>query len=121
MAIYDAAILSSNTVSASPSWDLKAGAANLPRVMQLGVSVTVTGATSSFGIGRPGNDGSVSQNGGIAFQSDDPNTQASQTFWATAWNTAPTLPSAFLRRIFLPNTQAAAAIFTFPRGILVNA
>lgn len=120
MAVYDASFVSNNTVNASPSWDLKAGGANTPRVMEVNIAVSVTGATSSFGLGRPANDGSVSQSGATAFQADDPNMPASQSFWATAWTVAPTLPTRFFRRIFLPNTQSAGVIFTFPRGLLVG-
>ncbi len=120
MSIYSLALQTTASVTATPAWDMKAGAANSPKVMELSI-LTGQAAAGTYGIGRPANDGSVAQIGGTVLQSDDPSQPAGQTTCAVQWTVAPTLPTQFLRRVYLPATLQSAIIYTWPRGLGITA
>jgi hypothetical protein len=117
MAIYSQAQNTTVAGSAAPSFDFKASASNSPRLMEFGVNLGAATA-STYGIGRPGNDGSVAQTAGLAVLPENPNDPAGQTTTAIAWSTAPTVPTTYFRRIYLPATIGAGVIWTFPRGLI---
>ena len=118
MAIYSLAVAGSVGTTTAPSIDIKASSTNSPRLMELGF---INGATTqcTWGIGRPGNDGSVAQTSPIVVLPENPADPTGQTGTAVAWGTAPTVPTQYLRRAYLPATIAAGIIFTFPRGLVL--
>lgn len=118
MAIYSQAQLTTVTTITAPAWDVKAAAANSPRVMELYINLGAATA-SAYGIGRPGNDGSVAQTSGLALLAENLGDPTGQTTTAIAWSTAPTVPTTFLRRVTLPATIGAGVIFTYPRGLVL--
>jgi hypothetical protein len=79
---------------------------------------TGTATVVAGGIGKPANSGSVAASSTTAGVITDLDVAASG-LCATAWSTAPTAPSPFLRRFSIPATLGAGVIFTFPRGIYV--
>lgn len=120
MAIYSQGVNTTVTGSGAPSYDIKASATNAPKLMEYGLNLGAATA-STYGIGRPGNDGSVAQTSPVAFQAEnDGSDPTAQTGSAVAWGTAPTVPSVFLRRCYLPATIGAGIIWTFPRGLTIR-
>jgi len=116
MAIYSQGVNTTVGTTTAPSLDLKAAAANSPKLMEYAINLGAATA-STYGLGRPANDGSVAQTSPILVQAENPSDPAGQTGSAVAWGTAPTVPTVFLRRIFLPATIGAGVIWTFPRGL----
>lgn len=118
MAIYSQGSATTVGTVTAPSWDLKASSTNSPKVMEYGLNLGAATA-STYGVGRPGNDGSVAQTSPVLLQAENPADPAAQTGTAVAWSTAPTVPTVFLRRCFLPGTIGAGIIWTFPRGLTI--
>ena len=116
MAIYSQGFATTVATTTAPSADLKASSTNSPKLMEYGINLGAATA-STYGIGRPGNDGSVAQTAPVLLQSENPADPPAQTGSAVAWSTAPTVPTVFLRRCFLPATIGAGIIWTFPRGL----
>lgn len=123
MSIYALNLPTTVTTIAAPAYDLKAAAANSPKIMQLDVMLgqSVSPVVGIYGFGRPANDGSVAQTGATAVQSDDPVQPGGQTTCAIQWSVPPTQPVQFLRRSYLPAVLQAAIIWTWPRGLGVLA
>lgn len=115
MAIYSQGFNTTVVTSAAPSFDIKASSTNSPKLMEYGINLGAATA-STYGIGRPGNDGSVAQTSAVLFLAENPADPAAQTGTAVAWGTAPTVPTNFARRCYLPATIGAGIIWTFPRG-----
>lgn len=121
MAIFSLCQNTTVTTTAAPSFDIRASANVAVRLYEWYVNLGAATA-STYGLGRPANDATPPvQTSTTALQGEDPNTPASQCTTALTWSTAPTVPAQHLRRIFLPATIGAGALFTFPRGILFNA
>lgn len=120
MSIYSQGVNTTITTTASPALDVKAASANAPKVMEIALSLAAATA-STYGIGRPGNDGSVAQTSPVLFQAENPGDPAANTGSAVAWGTAPTVPTVQLRRITLPATIGAGVIWTWPRGLTLPA
>lgn len=120
MAIYSQGQQTTVGTTTVPAFDIKASATNSPRLMELGF---INGAATqcTYGIGRPANDGSVAQTSGLAVLAENPADPTGQTTTAVAWTTAPTVPTTFLRRPFIPATIGAGIVFTFPRGLIMQA
>lgn len=116
MAIYSQAQNTTVVTAAAPSFDIKASATNSPKLMEFGVNLGAATA-STYGLGRPANDGSVAQTSPLAVLAENPADPTGQTTTAVAWTVAPTVPVTFLRRIYLPATIGAGVIWTFPRGL----
>ncbi len=114
MAIYSLALNSTVTTTGAASWDVKAAATNRPRVMEYGV-INGAATASTYGLGRSAN--TATQTSPVLLQAEDSGDAAALTGCAVAWSVAPTLPTQFFRRAFLPATIGAGIIFTFPRGI----
>jgi hypothetical protein len=120
MAIYSQAQNTTVVTSGAPSFDIKAAAANSPKLMEYAINLGAATA-STYGLGRPANDGSVAQTSGLAMLAENIADPTGQTTTAVAWGTAPTVPTTFLRRIYLPATIGAGVIWTFPRGLTLAA
>jgi hypothetical protein len=120
MAIYSQAQNTTVVTAAAPAFDMKASASNSPKLMEIGINLGAATA-STYGLGRPGNDGSVVQTSGLAVLPENIADPAGNTTTAVAWGTAPTVPTTFLRRIYLPATIGAGVIWTFPRGLTMAA
>ena len=120
MAIYSQSQQTTVAGATVPAFDMKASATNSPRLMEIGF---VNGAATqcTYGIGRPANDGSVAQTAGLNVLAENPNDPAGNTTTAVAWGTAPTVPTTYFRRPFIPATIGAGVIFTFPRGLIFAA
>jgi hypothetical protein len=116
MAIYSGGFNTTVATSAAPSFDIKSASTNSPKLMEYGINLGAATA-STYGLGRPGNDGSVAQTSAVLLQAENPSDPTAQTGTAVAWGTAPTVPAIFLRRCYLPATIGAGIIWTFPRGL----
>ena len=115
MAIYSLGLPTTVTTTGAAAMDLKASAANSPRVMEVGLNLQ-TATASTYGLGRASN--VPTQTAPVLVQAENPADPAGLSGLAVAWSpTAPTIPSQFLRRISLPATAGAGVIWTFPRGI----
>ena len=118
MAIYSLAVNTTVTTITAACWDIKAAATNRPALMEL--SVNLGAATAShYGFGRAGN--TPTQTSPVLVQAEDPGDPAGVTGCAVAWSVAPTVPTAFARRVYLPATAGAGIIWTFPRGYVLAA
>lgn len=118
MAIYSLSLNTTVATTTVPSMDIKASASNSPRLMEWGIDL-ITATASSYGIGRPANDGSVAQTSAVVVLAENPNDPAGNSGMAVAWTTAPTVPTNFFRRGGLPATAGAGIIWTFPRGLIM--
>ena len=116
MAIYSQTALTTVLTTGVPAWDVKASSVNSPRVMEIGLSLGAATA-STYGLGRPANDGSVAQTTPVLLNAENPNDPASQTGTAVAWGTAPTIPTIFLRRVATVAAITGGVLWTFPRGL----
>ena len=116
MAIYSQGQNTTVATTTAPAFDIKASTVNSPKLMEFGLNLGAATA-SRYGLGRPANDGSVAQTSGLAFLPENPADPTGQTTTAVAWTTAPTVPTTFLRQIWLPATIGAGVIWTFPRGL----
>jgi hypothetical protein len=110
--VYHGAMIA--TVSAA-AIDIKAGSAAPSSLYE--VSLCNLGAALTLGIGRPGNDGSVTQTSPVLLQSENPADPACATSIATTWSVAPTTPTVFFRRYQAAATAGHGIIWTFPRGL----
>lgn len=117
MAIYSGCFNSTVTTTAAAAMDFKAAAANYPKVMELGLNLGAATA-STYALGRSGNT-PVQTSTNVLLAEDAGNSAAGQTTQAVTWSTAPTAPSNYFRRAFLPATIGAGIIFTFPRGLTI--
>jgi hypothetical protein len=102
------------------AWELVVGATpGRVRLMELGVFVAAATA-SQFGVGFSGAVG-VTPTSPVDYIKHDPSdvlaTGVIQS--AVAWGTAPTIPTAYLRRISLPGTVGTGVIWTFGDGIIM--
>ena len=118
MAIYSLSLNTTVVTTTVPSWEIKASAANSPRLMELFLNLGAATA-STYGLGRSANSGSTAQTTPVNVLAENPNDPAGQSTCAVAWTTAPTVPVNFFRRAFLPATIGAGVIFTFPRGLII--
>ena len=116
MAIYSQGQNTTVVTSAAPSFDILAASTNSPKLMEMGINLGAATA-STYGIGRPGNDGSQAQTAGLAVLAENPADPTGLTKTAVAWGTAPTVPTTFFRRCYLPATIGSGIIWTFPRGL----
>lgn len=114
MAIYSLSLNSTVTTTGAAAMDLKASAANTPKIMEVGISLGAATA-STYALGRSGN--TPTQTSPVLLQAENPGDAAAVSGCAVAWSVAPTVPAQFFRRIGLPATIGAGVIWTFPRGL----
>jgi len=114
MAIYSVSNQTTVVTTTVPSFDFQGATGNNPKLMELGYC---NGAATqcTYGIGRSAN--TPTQTGTVLVQAENPGDPAGKTTTAVTWSTAPTVPSVYLRRPFIPATIGAGIIFTFPRGL----
>lgn len=118
MAIYSLGLNTTVTTTGAAAMDLRASAANSPRIMEVGLNLGAATA-STYGLGRSGN--TPTQTSPVLVQAENPGDPAGVSGCAVAWSVAPTVPSQFLRRVALPATVGAGVIWTFPRGLILAA
>lgn len=116
MAIYSLALQTTVTTITAACWDVKAAATNRPAIMELAINLGAATA-SQYGFGRAGN--TPTQTSPVLVQAEDPGDPAGVSGCAVAWSVAPTVPTAYARRVNLPATIGAGIIFTFPRGFVL--
>jgi hypothetical protein len=117
MALYSQGLNTTVTTTGAPGADIKAGSTNAPKLMELWINLGAAGS-AIYGIGRPGNDGSVAQTTPVLVQPHDPADPAGLTGTAVAWTTAPTVPSIFLRRWSM-GLNGGVVIWVWPRGLTI--
>jgi len=123
MALFGIGQRSVTTTIATAAWEIRAVATNKPRLFELGFSQnTAPAAVTTYGFGRPSSAG-VNPTVTTALVPDsDASAQASLTSVATAWGTAPGVPSNFNRRISCTTASlGTGVIWTFPRGFDIGA
>jgi hypothetical protein len=118
MAIYSLSLNTTVTTTGAACMDLKASAANAPRIMEVGINL-LTATASTYGLGRAGN--TPTQTAPVLVQAEVPGDPAGVSGCAVAWSVAPTVPTQFFRRVSLPATAGAGVIWTFPRGLVLAA
>lgn len=114
MAIYSLSLNTTVTTTGAAAMDAKSAATNTPKFMEIGLNL-LTATASTYAIGRSGN--VPTQTSPVLLQAENPGDPAGLTGCAVAWSVAPTIPTAFFRRVSLPATAGAGAILTFPRGL----
>jgi len=118
MAIYSLSQRTTVTTIAAASWAALSPATNEAALMEWGF---FNGAATAnvVGLGRSANTPTLT--GGVAFLPEDEGRPAGVTQSAVAFGTAPTVPTQFFRRFSTAALIGAAAVFTFPRGIVLPA
>jgi hypothetical protein len=118
MAIYSLALRTTVTTISAASWCMLSPSTNEAGLMEWGY---FNGAATAcvVGLGRSANTPTLT--GGVAFLAEDEGRPAGVTQAAVAFGTAPTVPTQFFRRFSLAALVGAAAVFTFPRGIVLPA
>lgn len=114
MSIYSLSLNTTVTTTGAAAMDAKSAATNTPKFMEIGLNL-LTATASTYAIGRSGN--VPTQTSPVLLQAENPGDPAGLTGCAVAWSVAPTIPTAFFRRVSLPATAGAGAILTFPRGL----
>ena len=113
MGLYSAGIQSVAAAAGATYATLHTGANLKARIREIGMFVNAATA-SSIGIIRPSNSPAASTSIlGVAEDSSDP---ASTVNLDTAWGTAPTVGTNYLRRITIPATIGNGVIWTFNPG-----
>lgn len=118
MAIYSLSQRTTVTTIAAASHGFLSPASNEAALMEWGY---FNGAATAcvVGLGRSANTPTLT--GGVAFLPEDEGRPAGVTQGAVAFSVAPTVPAQFYRRFSLAALIGAAAVFTFPRGIVLAA
>jgi hypothetical protein len=118
MAIYSLSLNTTVTTTGAAAMDLRASAANSPRIMEVGINL-LTATASTYGLGRSGN--TPTQTAPVLVQAENPGDPAGVSGCAVAWSVAPTVPTQMFRRVSLPATAGSGVIWTFPRGLTLAA
>ena len=118
MAIYSLALRTTVTTSAAASHAFLSPSTNEAAMMEWGY---FNGATTAcvVGVGRSANTPTLT--GGVAFLAEDEGRPTGVTQAAVAFGTAPTVPANFFRRFSMAALVGAAVVYTFPRGIVLQA
>jgi hypothetical protein len=114
--IYSLSQRTTSGTNATAAWEVIAAATNKPKIMELGLSNNAATA-SVFGLGHPQAIGITPTSPQTFLSEEDGNGATGLTTAAVAWNTGPTVPANFFRRVSLPATIGAGVIWTFPRGL----
>lgn len=110
MAIYEMAAITPAAAAGAAYCTVRGAAGQRVRVVEIGISAT-TAVASSIGLDRPANTPVATTS--VLGRKRDPADAASIANIDTAWSTAPTVPSAFMRRVVLPATIGAGWVWTF--------
>jgi len=111
MAGYNVSVASVAAGAAANYCSIQGSTTRPVKIREIGISNNAA-TSSSVGLGRPANT-PVATTSALG-QALDPFAPASVCNLNTAWSTAPTIPSVFLRRVVLPATIGAGWIWTFP-------
>ena len=114
------AVRTTNGTDAAPGWEIRTGSTpGRVKILELGLFLAAATA-SIIGLGRPAAIG-VTPTTPVDFLQEDPNDILASGVLqsALAWDTPPTIPAAFLRRIALPATIGTGVIWTFPEGLVI--
>lgn len=114
------AVRTTGNADATPAWEIRTGATpGRIKVHEIGIFLAAATATT-IGLGYPAAIG-VTPTTPVDFVSEDPNDVLASGVVqsAMAWETAPTIPANFLRRISLPATIGTGVIWTFPEGLTI--
>ena len=117
MSIYSLSLNTTVTTSGQACWGMLAQSDENPTIYEVHLNLGAATA-SSYGFGRAATAGT--QTGGIAVMPNGANNSTTgKSTCAVAWSAAPTAPTNYMRRVFLPATVGAGVIWTFPGGINV--
>ena len=119
MAIYSLANRTTATGSAAANLEIRAAAANRPRLLETGIWLNAA-TQSPMGIGRPQAIG-ITPTSPVTVLQEDPGDSTGLTQTALAWGTGPTVPLNFFRRVNIAAAIGAGVVLTFPRGIVIAA
>lgn len=108
---YEVGVRGVAAASAAAYATLHTGAAQRCKIREIGVALSAA-TLSPIGLGRPANTPAASTS--TLGQALDPNDVAATVNADTAWTTAPTAPSIFIRRFQLPAVAGAGLIWTWP-------
>lgn len=116
MSISSLALRTTNFTITQASWELRTGAGNRPKVLEVSL-IQATATAQSLGLGRPQAIGLTPVN--VLFQADDPGDPASVQNASLSWATSPTVPLIFHRRWNSAASIGVGIVWTFPRGLVV--
>ena len=119
MAIYSLSNRTSNVTIANANLEIRAGATNRPRLMEMGIWLNAA-TQSPIGLGRPQAIG-ITPTSPVTVLAEDPAESTGLTQTALAWSTGPTVPLQFFRRVNMAAAIGAGVVLTFPRGIVIAA
>lgn len=113
-------VRTSSGADATAAWEIIAGATpGRIKIMEIGIFLAAATA-SIFGLGRPQAVGITPTSPVDFLQEDSDDVLASGVVQsALAWDTGPTVPTAFLRRIALPAVIGTGVIWTWPKGLFI--
>lgn len=111
---YESSQRTASLTAAGNFVDLRAGASLALRVVEIGLSVGVAGASPSVGLSRETAVGVASTT--TVPQAEDPADGASSALLGTAWSTAPTVSAVYFRRITLQATLGAGWVWAWPES-----
>lgn len=86
------------------------------RIREIGIA-TSAATLSSVGLGRPANTPVATTS--VLGQAEDTSSGAALCNVDTAWSTAPTAPTVFMRRFAIPATAGIGFIWTWDQGLIV--
>src|SRR5581483_11722657 len=111
---YETGVRSASLTAAGNYADLRAGA-NVPlRVVEIGVSLGVAGASPTLTLSRETAVGTASTT--ATPQAEETADPASTALVGTAWSVAPSVAATPLRRITLPATLGAGWVWAWPES-----
>jgi len=119
MAIFSLANRTSAAGSTVASLEVRAAAANRPRLLEMGIWLNAA-TQSPIGLGRPQAIG-ITPTSPVTVLAEDPAESTGLTQTALAWGTGPTVPLNFFRRLNIAAAIGAGVLLTFPRGIVIPA
>lgn len=117
MAYHEMAVRTTNVTSANAAVELIGSTVIRAKLIEIGFT-QVTGVTTQLGLGRPAAAG-VTPTSPVTLVGED-NNDVPTTKTALAWGTSPTAPSPYMRRWTGAATIGVGAIWTFPRGIVID-
>jgi len=113
-------VRTSDGTAGAAAWEIRAASTpGRAKLFELGFFLAAATA-SIYGLGRPQAIGDTPTSP-VDLLPEDPNDviTAALIQSALAWDTGPTVPTAYMRRIALPATIGAGVIWTFPTGIVI--
>jgi hypothetical protein len=117
MALYSLGQRTAVTAATAPNFGIIGVATIFPRLLEFGFS-QVTAVAGTYSLARSTN-ASVQTTTTLP-QAENPADPAAKTTTAMTWSTPPTRTND-LRRLTCPATIGAGIIWTFPRGLMINA